>query len=629
MAGVTEIKAAGEKRQYHSFSTPLAERKEIGLRGAILLQFLAYWIGRSNHQREGRRWYYATLTELAGRFPYFSRSGLDATLKKLEQAKLLLVGNFNRRAGDRTQWYALRDTALMKAAMENLRYFSVEDAATYGLTEALLLSNIAYWVGRNRVANPGYTWHPVSAPTLAEVFPVSARTINRALAGLVGAELEVRTRPGWDQREEYRLLNESRIQTSHLPERNMHPTERNTHAPKQDMHTTNLDIHAPNPDSITYKKILNEDSKDAHVRTARRTASSACVSKSSAQTAGVQDMAPEQELVCPISGGAGHRAGPSFTEVQGVDPFMVLILPAGSSSAVAEHPAASVQAGTPAQSGLFAELCSVNATLLSGLVNLPKPFKNLVRRQILDVIHGMPPAALQELLRTPQDDVLLSGVSAACDASPWPHSLGEDTRQVLTGLLKETCVRSFRRAADESYQPCDAIAYQGCLAIMRQLAPILKAEHQARREQVRADRETQFASPDREREGRDDLSAQEKVVVLNNGILERNRLGYEDGSGRTQTQMLKAPSKSIKAAEIFFEANPGWSAGTLLEVLDYCAVRKLKEPLNGDYDEARFQLDRGTHLTYLLGNLEQMMGHFNMAEFLPPVDFVPKEKLFL
>ena len=118
-------------------------------------------------------------------------------------------------------------------------------------------------------------------------------------------------------------------------------------------------------------------------------------------------MAPEQELVCPISGGAGHRAGPSFTEVQGVDPFMVLILPAGSSSAVAEHPAASVQAGTPAQSGLFAELCSVNATLLSGLVNLPKPFKNLVRRQILDVIHGMPPAALQELLRTPQDDVLL------------------------------------------------------------------------------------------------------------------------------------------------------------------------------------------------------------------------------
>ena len=164
---------------------------------------------------------------------------------------------------------------------------------------------------------------------------------------------------------------------------------------------------------------------------------------------------------------------------------------------------------------------------------------------------------------------------------------------------------------------------------MRQLAPILKAEHQARREQVRADRETQFASPDREREGRDDLSAQEKVVVLNNGILERNRLGYEDGSGRTQTQMLKAPSKSIKAAEIFFEANPGWSAGTLLEVLDYCAVRKLKEPLNGDYDEARFQLDRGTHLTYLLGNLEQMMGHFNMAEFLPPVDFVPKEKLFL
>lgn len=116
----------------HSFSRVLARDERIGIKGAILLEGLAYKIKRSNNRRDGKHWYYCSLDELAERYPYLSRSGIDDVLKGLQDAGFVQVGNYNRRPGDQTRWYTIPDAALPEETVKGLLYFRV--AATISTT---------------------------------------------------------------------------------------------------------------------------------------------------------------------------------------------------------------------------------------------------------------------------------------------------------------------------------------------------------------------------------------------------------------------------------------------------------------------------------------------------------------
>ena len=79
----------------------------IGLNEAIVLQQLHYWLKKSKHVHDGRTWIYNTYDQWQEQFPFWSYNTVRRTLKKLEGAGLTIVGNYNKKAYDKTKWYTI------------------------------------------------------------------------------------------------------------------------------------------------------------------------------------------------------------------------------------------------------------------------------------------------------------------------------------------------------------------------------------------------------------------------------------------------------------------------------------------------------------------------------------------
>lgn len=98
----------------HMFNPQIA--KEYGVNAAIIFQNLAYWIehNRANETNfhDGRYWTYNSVRAFAELFPYLTDKQIRGALKKLEEGGMILVGNYNKSAYDRTRWYALAEKGL-------------------------------------------------------------------------------------------------------------------------------------------------------------------------------------------------------------------------------------------------------------------------------------------------------------------------------------------------------------------------------------------------------------------------------------------------------------------------------------------------------------------------------------
>lgn len=79
----------------------------IGLNEAIILQQIHYWLLRSKHEIDGRKWIYNSIPGWKTQFPFFSESTIKRTIKKLTQAKIVLTGTYNKRKFDKTKWYTI------------------------------------------------------------------------------------------------------------------------------------------------------------------------------------------------------------------------------------------------------------------------------------------------------------------------------------------------------------------------------------------------------------------------------------------------------------------------------------------------------------------------------------------
>ena len=83
----------------------LAEK--VGLNESIILQQLHYWLQKSNNERDGFKWVYNTYDDWAAQFPFWSVSTIRRTVTKLENANLIIIGNYNKLKIDNTKWYRL------------------------------------------------------------------------------------------------------------------------------------------------------------------------------------------------------------------------------------------------------------------------------------------------------------------------------------------------------------------------------------------------------------------------------------------------------------------------------------------------------------------------------------------
>lgn len=107
----------------HHFDVDLATR--YGIAEAILLNHLEYWIehNRANQKNffEGRYWTFNSNKALREIFPYLSEKKIRNALNHLQEEGLIITGNFNKLAYDRTLWYALTEkgkSILPKGQME-------------------------------------------------------------------------------------------------------------------------------------------------------------------------------------------------------------------------------------------------------------------------------------------------------------------------------------------------------------------------------------------------------------------------------------------------------------------------------------------------------------------------------
>lgn len=93
----------------HSFDIDVA--KKYGIQAAILLKNLYFWIekNRANDTNfyDGYYWTYNSKKAFSDLFPYMTERQIDYTLKKLIDEEIIITGNYNKVAYDRTLWYAI------------------------------------------------------------------------------------------------------------------------------------------------------------------------------------------------------------------------------------------------------------------------------------------------------------------------------------------------------------------------------------------------------------------------------------------------------------------------------------------------------------------------------------------
>lgn len=97
----------------HHFDVELAEK--YGMVEAVLLNHFEYWIelNRANGKNfyDGRFWTFNSMKAFSEIFPYLTEKKIRNALKHLQDEGLILTGNYNKSAYDRTLWYAFSDLA--------------------------------------------------------------------------------------------------------------------------------------------------------------------------------------------------------------------------------------------------------------------------------------------------------------------------------------------------------------------------------------------------------------------------------------------------------------------------------------------------------------------------------------
>ena len=108
----------------HSFDKDIAVK--YGLVEAIIINHFEYWIeqNKANGKNfyDGRYWTYNSVKAYEEIFPYLTSKKIRNALKNLQDNGIIVTGNYNKLAYDRTLWYAFTEkgeSILLKSQMEN------------------------------------------------------------------------------------------------------------------------------------------------------------------------------------------------------------------------------------------------------------------------------------------------------------------------------------------------------------------------------------------------------------------------------------------------------------------------------------------------------------------------------
>lgn len=595
--------------QIHSFSRTLAEK--YGWKAALILQFLAVMIATSKNFIDGKRWYYITLDSLAERYPYIHRATIHKILKELTKpGGPLLKGNYNKHRYDRTGWYAFEDDFVRRSVSLKPVYFSVKDAKRLGVVEAVLLKNISHWVKKNREKDSSYSWHRMSGQGMTKHLPFSKSVINRALEHLVEAgELERQAVGGFHREHEYRILDETRFHEPNL----------DIDDPGLDMDDPNVDMQDPELDNNTnLKDTLNRHHLKRHSFQERQAKPSAggvsaleLTKKGSQNSESSNGKTPSHIPALPVNG-----KGSANTDT-------------GSTTQVIEPPSE------------FEVLCHSNKSRSDQITpeQLAGNLCGLAYLTVQDVIRATDDKVLWQLVHISKKDELLKAVSTLLDNrqdKSWATRRGEDYRDHVENLAKEffvaACVECGCRSSDILHE---SIAH-AVEDLTKRLQPYFNAEEKERQKRLydglwkeQQERAKRHPSPDNDKEGEAAISPAEKVMVLRNSLIARNRAGWPSKDGTLISNIVDYNDRSLRAAYKFFQANPDVSVEHLNTILDCCVDNRFWGRVKDDYNDPSFWIRGGTHLSFFFGHLDKIITQLSYAEFLPPINFLTKEEMGL
>lgn len=98
---------ADTRAKDHAFNVGMAI--DHGIPAALLYHDIDFWcqenLDKKQNIRDGCAWMYRSIADFLIAFPYLSKHIIADGLKTLEDAGLIIVGNYNRIAIDRTKWY--------------------------------------------------------------------------------------------------------------------------------------------------------------------------------------------------------------------------------------------------------------------------------------------------------------------------------------------------------------------------------------------------------------------------------------------------------------------------------------------------------------------------------------------
>ena len=158
----------------HFFDIDIAKR--YGVLSAVLLQNLQHWIEKNKANGKNffdeHYWTYNSRKAFTELFPYATARQIDTALKKLIDDGVIITGNYNTSAYDRTLWYAITEkgiSILQKCKMENTKNANGKDE------NVTPIPNINTNINTNMEQSPPKRF---TAPTLEEVKEYCAERKN-------------------------------------------------------------------------------------------------------------------------------------------------------------------------------------------------------------------------------------------------------------------------------------------------------------------------------------------------------------------------------------------------------------------------------------------------------------------
>ncbi len=642
---------------------------EHGLAAAVVMKYLAYCCSSKRaKEHDGRRWFRVNLDHLAEQLPYLSRSCLADTLQRLSTGDQppLQIHQENRRGYDRTNNYAFTDPQLMAQTRTQLRYFDPQEAGDYGLPAALILHNLRHWEGERKAEE--VRWRTIQPGDLSKHLPLSSGQVRDALKRLVAdGVLEPRLEPGCSSRKQYRLAAANNSPATPAQSTNAAGMTFPDEAVRNlDGSVTNLDMGLPNPDMDVTKpdgtvRNLDETLRNLDNDNSYQLSLAASLAASPQQPKNYPMRSAEPRAVgVSLTLSSGEAVNVSLNSQQVTEDGACrrdAPAPQQPASPECDQPSTTGQAVSPPPCRVPVEPVSPPPILVPS--GWPAEFATLwqeVREEVVDKL-GLEPSrtfdeqvcwrAIRPLLEQQSVEQLERWYQRASwqanypemiklvEAFPLPSlptlPMGWDDnflRRVMVAYLT-SCIYD---RSDYWRATCQAVYRMKVDHLLPRLT-ILWKEREAANEQARIVQteekyralQRQHRSKDADNEDDANRSAAEKVKILRNGIIARNRIGWLTNQTQHVTNLLRHTEGSFHLARKFFDLNPELTPGHLLKVMDAAAQHIAEHPLeDGEYDP-HYNIRKGAHLTSLLKTLNTVLTSLEMANNFPAFNELPAE----